>query len=167
MVRRVKAKSVLMAQLFDDLSEGLFQIADFAAEITTGGNLRQAPQKIHRFFISFLDAARSALLAPVSILTLWRIGKLWRRCEGSIAPAHPQSSFLTSSRPAPPAARGLPVAVQPRGQGSVKYRVDQCICFRRAFHQRLFIDLAAVIFAVGQQYDGFAPFDRYEFFFHY
>src|SRR5262249_62307724 len=89
MVRRVKAKSVLMAQLFDDLSEGLFQIADFAAEITTGGNLRQAPQKIHRFFISFLDAARSALLAPVSILTLWRSGELWRRCEDSIGPAPP------------------------------------------------------------------------------
>jgi hypothetical protein len=30
MVRRVKAEPILMAQLFDDLSEGLFQIADFA-----------------------------------------------------------------------------------------------------------------------------------------
>jgi len=52
MVRRVKAKPVLMAQLFDDLSEGLFQIADFAAEVTTGGNLRQSSQKIHRFLIN-------------------------------------------------------------------------------------------------------------------
>ena len=111
MVRRVKANSVLMAQLFDDLSEGLFQIADLAAEVTTGGNLRQSPQKIHRFFISLLDAARSSLPAPISIWTLWRIGKKWRRCEDSIAPAHPQSSFRPSSRPAPPAARGLPVTV--------------------------------------------------------
>src|SRR5215510_4012383 len=86
MVRRIKAKPVLMAQLFDDLSEGLFQIADFAAEVTTGGNLRQSPQKIHRFFIPLLDAARSSLPAPISIRTLWRIGKQWRRCEDSIGP---------------------------------------------------------------------------------
>jgi hypothetical protein len=74
MVRRVKAKSVLMAQLFDDLSESLFQVADFAAEVTTGGNLRQSSQKIHRFLISFLDPARSSAPAPISIRTLWRIG---------------------------------------------------------------------------------------------
>src|SRR5262245_7114813 len=74
MVRRVKAKPVLMAQLFDDLSESLFQIADFAAEVTTGGNLRQSSQKIHRFLIAFLDPARSSTPAPISIRGLWRIG---------------------------------------------------------------------------------------------
>src|SRR5262245_39987422 len=74
MVRRVKAKPVLMAQLFDDLSEGLFQIADFAAEVTTGGNLRQSSQKIHRFLIAFLDAARPSPPAPISTRTLGRIG---------------------------------------------------------------------------------------------
>src|SRR5262245_59258728 len=111
MVRRIKAKSVLMAQLFDDLSEGLFQIADYAAEVTTGGNLRQSPQKIHRFFISLLYAALPSLPAPIPIRTLWRIGKQWRRYEDSIAPAHPQSSFRPPSRPTRPAARGLPVTV--------------------------------------------------------
>jgi hypothetical protein len=72
MIRRVKAEPVLMAQLIENLSEGLFQIAHFAAEVTPGGNLRQPPQKINRIFVALLDAACSSPPAGASVLTLAR-----------------------------------------------------------------------------------------------
>lgn len=70
MIRRIKAQPVLMAQLLDYLPEGLFQICHFAVEITPGGNLRQSPQKIHRFFIALRGATCSSLPLPVSVRAL-------------------------------------------------------------------------------------------------
>jgi hypothetical protein len=77
-----------MTQLFDYLSEGLFQIAHFAYEVAPGGNLRQSPQKIHCFFIALLDAACLSLPSPVSIAALWRIGKSCSRREDPVEPAY-------------------------------------------------------------------------------